>query len=97
LIITPPEKLTEEMNKDKLQIVANILDLDFLVFEELSTDYLAEGEADRWQTDLDFDPLAGNFLFDAWIKAWRTSCERPKLIWIVKKAIPNWDSMRPRV
>ena len=65
LIITPPEKLTEEINKDKLQIVANILDLDFLVFEELSTDYLAEGEADRWQTDLDFDPLAGNFLFDA--------------------------------
>ena len=65
LIITPPEKLEEEMNKDKLAVVANILDLDFLVFEELSTDYLAEGEADRWQTDLDFDPLAGNFLFDA--------------------------------
>jgi hypothetical protein len=65
LIITPPEKLTEEMNKDKLAVVANILDLDFLVFEELSMDYLAEGEADRWQTDLDFDPLAGNFLFDA--------------------------------
>jgi hypothetical protein len=65
LIITPPEKLTEEMNKDKLAVVANILDLDFLVFEELNKDYLAEGEADRWQTDLDFDPLAGNFLFDA--------------------------------
>ena len=65
LIITPPDKLSDEMNKDKLQVVANILDLDFLVFEELSKDYLAEGEADRWQTDLDFDPLAGNFLFDA--------------------------------
>lgn len=65
LIITPPEKLEEEMNRDAIQSLANILDLDFLVFEELSTDYLAEGEADRWQTDLDFDPLAGDFLFDA--------------------------------
>src|SRR6056300_1044387 len=65
LIITPPEKLEEEMNKDAIAAVANILDLDFLVFEELSVDYLAEGEADRWQTDLDFDPLAGDFLFDA--------------------------------
>ena len=65
LIITPPEKLKEEMNKDAIQALANILDLDFLVFEELSTEYLAEGEADRWQTDLDFDPLAGDFLFDA--------------------------------
>jgi hypothetical protein len=65
LIITPPKKLEEEMNKDAIQAVANLLDLDFLVFEELSVDYLAEGEADRWQTDLDFDPLAGDFLFDA--------------------------------
>ncbi len=65
LIITPPEKLEEEMNKDTIQALANILDLDFLVFEELNTDYLAEGETDRWQTDLDFDPLAGDFLFDA--------------------------------
>ena len=65
LIITPPQKLTEEMNKEKLQAVANILDLDFLVFEELNKDYLAELEQDAWQTDLDFGPLAGNFLFDA--------------------------------
>src|SRR6056300_1477390 len=65
LIITPPEKLETEMNKDSIQAVANILDLDFLVFEELSVDYLAEGETEQWQTDLDFDPLAGDFLFDA--------------------------------
>jgi hypothetical protein len=65
LIITPPEKLEEEMNKEKIQAVANILDLDFLVFEELNKDYLAEGEKEQWQTDLDFDPLAGDFLFDA--------------------------------
>jgi hypothetical protein len=65
LIITPPKKLEEEMNKESIQAVANLLDLDFLVFEELSVDYLAEGETDRWQTDLDFDPLAGDFLFDA--------------------------------
>ena len=65
LIITPPKKLEEEMNKESIQAVADLLDLDFLVFEELSVDYLAEGEADRWQTDLDFDPLAGDFLFDA--------------------------------
>jgi hypothetical protein len=65
LIITPPRELTEEMNKDAIKAVANILDLDFLVFEELNKDYLAEGETEQWQTDLDFDPLAGNFLFDA--------------------------------
>jgi hypothetical protein len=45
LIITPPKELTEEMNKDAIKAVANILDLDFLVFEELNKDYLAEGEA----------------------------------------------------
>jgi hypothetical protein len=65
LIITPPKELEEEMTKSAIKAVANILDLDFLVFEELNKDYLAEGEADRWQTDLDFDPLAGDFLFDA--------------------------------
>jgi hypothetical protein len=65
LIITPPQQLAQEMNKEKIQAVANILDLDFLVFEELNKDYLAEGEKEQWQTDLDFDPLAGNFLFDA--------------------------------
>jgi hypothetical protein len=65
LIITPPQKLTDQVTKEKLQAVANILDLDFLVFEELNKDYLAELEQDAWQTDLDFDPLAGNFLFDA--------------------------------
>jgi hypothetical protein len=65
LIITPPKELEEELDKDKIQAVANILDLDFLVFEELNKDYLAEGEKEQWQTDLDFDPLAGDFLFDA--------------------------------
>src|SRR6056300_488832 len=65
LIITPPKQIDDEMNRDAIKAVANILDLDLLVFEELNRDYLAEGEADRWQTDLDFDPLAGDFLFDA--------------------------------
>ena len=65
LIITPPKQIDDEKNRDAIKAVANILDLDLLVFEELNTDYLAEGEADRWQTDLDFDPLAGDFLFDA--------------------------------
>lgn len=65
LIITPPKKLAEEMNKEAIQEVANILDLDLLIFEDLNTDYLADGEDSRWMTDLDFDPLAGNFLFDA--------------------------------
>src|SRR6056300_1074375 len=65
LIITPPKQIDDEMNRDAIKDVANLLDLDLLVFEELNTDYLAEGEADRWQTDLDFDPLAGDFLFDA--------------------------------
>jgi hypothetical protein len=65
LIITPPARLTAEADRQKLEATANILDLDFLVFEELNKDYLAELEQDQWQTDLDFDPLAGNFLFDA--------------------------------
>jgi hypothetical protein len=65
LIITPPKQIDDEKNREAIKAVANILDLDLLVFEELNTDYLAEGEADRWQTDLDFDPLAGDFLFDA--------------------------------
>ncbi|MGA1564506.1 MAG: FecR family protein, partial [Pontimonas sp.] len=65
LIITPPKQIDDEKNRDAIKAVANILDLDLLVFEELNRDYLAEGEADRWQTDLDFDPLAGDFLFDA--------------------------------
>ena len=65
LIITPPEKLEAEMDRNRIGAVANVLDLDFLVFEELNKDYLAELEKDQWQTDLDFDPLAGDFLFDA--------------------------------
>src|SRR5210317_717096 len=65
LIITPPKQIDDEMNRDAIKAVANILDLDLLVFEELNRDYLADGEADRWMTDLDFDPLAGDFLFDA--------------------------------
>ena len=65
LIITPPEELEEETTNDIVKRIISELDLDFLEFQELSRDYLAELEEDQWMTDLDFDPLAGDFLFDA--------------------------------
>lgn len=65
LIITPPSEIDEQEALDIVKRIATVLDLDLLVFEELGRDYLAELEEDQWQTDLDFDPLAVDFLYDA--------------------------------
>lgn len=65
LIITPPEELEEETINDIVKRISSELDLDFLEFQELNKDYLADLEKDQWMTDLDFDPLSGDFLFDA--------------------------------
>jgi hypothetical protein len=64
LIIRRPKEITYEEEKDRVQTVADILGLDFLEFTELSKDYLATDE-ETWTSELDYDPLAQNFLYDA--------------------------------
>jgi len=64
LIIRRPKELDYEKESERVKTVANILDLDFLEFRELSKDYLAE-DKDTWTSELDYDPLAQNFLYDA--------------------------------
>ena len=64
LIISKPRELTEEEEKSRVQTVADILGLDFLEFTELTKDYLATDD-ETWNSELDYDPLAQNFLYDA--------------------------------
>ena len=64
LIIRRPKEITYEEEKDRVQTVADILGLDFLEFTELNKDYLAEDE-NTWTSELDYDPLSQNFLYDA--------------------------------
>jgi len=64
LIIRRPKELDYEAEKDRVNTLASILDLDFLEFTELTKDYLAE-DKDTWTSELDYDPLAQNFLYDA--------------------------------
>ena len=63
LIISKPREIEEQQTKEKLSIIANALDLDFLEFEELDVDYLEE-ETENWATGLDIDFLEQNFLAD---------------------------------
>ena len=64
LIIRRPKELDYGKESDRIQTLASILDLDFLEFTELTKDYLAD-EKDTWTSELDYDPLAQNFLYDA--------------------------------
>ena len=64
LIIRKPRELDYEAESGRIQTLASILDLDFLEFTELTKDYLAN-EEDTWTSELDYDPLAQNFLYDA--------------------------------
>ena len=64
LIIRRPKEITYEEEKDRVKTIADILGLDFLEFTELSKDYLATDE-ETWTSELDYDPLAQNFLYDA--------------------------------
>jgi hypothetical protein len=64
LIIRRPKELDYEAESGRIQTLASILDLDFLEFTELTKDYLAD-EEDTWTSELDYDPLAQNFLYDA--------------------------------
>src|SRR5210317_146528 len=45
LIIRRPVELDPEEERDRVKVIADILDLDFLEFRELSKDYLAEDES----------------------------------------------------
>ena len=64
LIIRRPKELDYEAESGRIQTLASILDLDFLEFTELTKDYLAD-EDETWSSELDYDPLAQNFLYDA--------------------------------
>lgn len=64
LIIRKPRELEYEQESGRIKTLASILDLDFLEFTELTKDYLADDE-DTWSSELDYDPLAQNFLYDA--------------------------------
>jgi len=64
LIIRRPKELDYEKESGRIQTLASILDLDFLEYTELNKDYLAN-EEDTWTSELDYDPLAQNFLYDA--------------------------------
>lgn len=64
LIIRRPVELDPEEERDRVKVIADILDLDFLEFTELNKDYLEEDES-TWTSELDYDPLAQNFLYDA--------------------------------
>ena len=64
LIIRRPKELDYEKESGRIQTLASILDLDFLEYTELNKDYLVNDE-DTWTSELDYDPLAQNFLYDA--------------------------------
>lgn len=64
LIIRKPKEITYEEERFRTKTLADILGLDFLEFTDLTKDYLAEEES-TWTSELDYDPLAQNFLYDA--------------------------------
>lgn len=64
LIIRKPRELDYEQESGRIKTLASILDLDFLEYTELTKDYLADDE-ETWYSELDYDPLAQNFLYDA--------------------------------
>jgi len=61
LIVSKPKEIANEQSKNQLEGVATALDLDFLKFEGLNTDYLKEDDK-QFSTLLDVDFLDQNFL-----------------------------------
>lgn len=64
LIIRKPVFINEQVEYDRVRNLADFLGIDFLEFDELTTNYFAESEKDLWMTDLDIDFLSQNFLAD---------------------------------
>ena len=63
LIISKPAEIEQMQNEEGLNEVADALDIDFLQFNDLETDYLEEDES-QFATGLDIDFLEQNFLAD---------------------------------
>ena len=64
LIVQKPAKLEEAIEQEeKLKVIANALDIDFLKFDDLEIDLL-ETEEDAEATALEIDFLDQNFLVD---------------------------------
>jgi len=61
LIVNPPDRVAEE-SEESASAGDNILDVDFLEFDELEQDALAEDDLEY--TELDIDYLAADFLQD---------------------------------
>ena len=65
IIVRKPVYKDEEEERSRIANLIDILDLDFLEFDGLDVDLLAVDERETWYTELDYDPLALEFLFDA--------------------------------
>jgi len=65
IIVRKPVYKDEEEERSRIANLIDILDLDFLEFDGLDVDLLALDETETWYTELDYDPLALEFLFDA--------------------------------
>jgi len=63
LIVSPPREIEEAEDQQSAQTMADVLGLDFLEIDVLDQDLLANDE-EQWQTELDIDFLAGDFLGD---------------------------------
>jgi hypothetical protein len=61
MILSKPREIVEAERAEELNKVATALDIDFLKFDDLDIDFLAE-EEDTWKTALDIDFLDQNFL-----------------------------------
>ena len=63
LIVSKPKEIEEAQAEEHFQNVADILDVDFLKFDDLEVDHLEEDDS-AWATGLDIDFLEQNFLVD---------------------------------
>ena len=65
LIIAKPKQIEKQQEKEeRLKVVANALDLDFLNFDDLDVDLLNLDTEDEFASRLDIDFLEQNFLVD---------------------------------
>ena len=65
IIVRKPVYKDEEQERGRIKALADILDIDFLEFDGLDVDHLVIDEEETWYTELEYDPLALDFLFDA--------------------------------
>ena len=65
IIVRKPVYRDEEEERGRIAQLIDVLDLDFLEFDGLDQDLLGIDEKETWYTELDYDPLALEFLYDA--------------------------------